>query len=80
MQINHLVLLLLLLLLLQDFGEYSPDEYYTAQTSEGEQISQLIAGYIDIILKKQKATDHPGLQGDEESAMYEENVQAERLV
>ncbi|XP_018648608.1 putative talin 2 [Schistosoma mansoni] len=61
-----------------DFGEYSPDEYYTAQTSEGEQISQLIAGYIDIILKKQKATDHPGLQGDEESAMYEENVQAER--
>lgn len=73
-------LLLLLLLLLKDFGEYSPDEYYTAQTSEGEQISQLIAGYIDIILKKQKATDHPGLQGDEESAMYEENVQAERLV
>ncbi|VDL91083.1 unnamed protein product [Schistocephalus solidus] len=61
-----------------DFGEYSPDEYYTAQTSEGEQISQLIAGYIDIILKKQKARDHQGLQGDEESAMYEENVRAER--
>ncbi|VDK38281.1 unnamed protein product [Taenia asiatica] len=61
-----------------DFGEYSPDEYYTAQTAEGEQISQLIAGYIDIILKKQKARDHQGLQGDEESAMYEENVRAER--
>uniref|UniRef100_A0A5K3F0Y5 FERM domain-containing protein n=1 Tax=Mesocestoides corti TaxID=53468 RepID=A0A5K3F0Y5_MESCO len=61
-----------------DFGEYSPDEYYTAQTSEGEQISQLIAGYIDIILKKQKARDHQGIQGDEESAMYEENVRAER--
>lgn len=65
-------------ILVQDFGEYSPDEYYTAQTSEGEQISQLIAGYIDIILKKQKARDHQGLQGDEESAMYEENVRAER--
>ncbi|VDL57999.1 unnamed protein product [Hymenolepis diminuta] len=63
-----------------DFGEYSPDEYYTAQTAEGEQISQLIAGYIDIILKKQKARDHQGLQGDEESAMYEENVRAERYV
>lgn len=62
----------------KDFGEYSPDEYYTAQTVEGEQISQLIAGYIDIILKKQKARDHQGIQGDEESAMYEENVRAER--
>ncbi|CAH8439283.1 unnamed protein product [Dicrocoelium dendriticum] len=61
-----------------DFGEYSPDDCYTAQTSEGEQISQLIGGYVDIITKKQKAKDHPGLQGDEESAMYEENVRAER--
>ncbi|KAF5398579.1 hypothetical protein PHET_08288 [Paragonimus heterotremus] len=61
-----------------DFGEYSPDDCYTAQTSEGEQISQLIAGYVDIITKKQKAKDHPGLLGNEESAMYEENVRAER--
>lgn len=36
---------------LQDFGDYS-DSYYSVQTTEGEQISQLIAGYIDIILKK----------------------------
>ena len=35
----------------QDFGDYS-DSYYSVQTTEGEQISQLIAGYIDIILKK----------------------------
>lgn len=34
-----------------DFGDYS-DQYYSVQTTEGEQISQLIAGYIDIILKK----------------------------
>jgi talin len=26
--------------------------YYSVQTNEGQQISQLIAGYIDIILKK----------------------------
>ena len=36
---------------LQDFGDYS-DSYYSVQTTEGERISQLIAGYIDIILKK----------------------------
>ena len=36
---------------LQDFGDYS-DTYYSVQTLEGEQISQLISGYIDIILKK----------------------------
>lgn len=35
----------------QDFGEYQ-ESYYSVQTTEGEQISQLIAGYIDIILKK----------------------------
>lgn len=38
-------------LFLQDFGEYQ-ESYYSVQTTEGEQISQLIAGYIDIILKK----------------------------
>lgn len=36
-----------------DFGDYS-DQYYSVQTTEGEQIAQLIAGYIDIILKKVK--------------------------
>ena len=34
-----------------DFGDYS-DEYYSVQTTEAEHIQQLIAGYIDIILKK----------------------------
>lgn len=39
------------LLCFQDFGDYQ-DGYYSVQTTEGEQIAQLIAGYIDIILKK----------------------------
>ncbi|XP_013386332.1 talin-1 isoform X1 [Lingula anatina] len=56
-----------------DFGDYS-DSYYSVQTTEGEQISQLIAGYIDIILKKKKAKDHLGIEGDEESTMLEESV------
>ncbi|TKS69882.1 Talin-2 [Collichthys lucidus] len=43
-------------------------------TTEGEQISQLIAGYIDIILKKKQSKDRFGLEGDEESTMLEESV------
>jgi hypothetical protein len=35
----------------QDLGDYA-DSYYAVQTLEGEQIAQLISGYIDIILKK----------------------------
>lgn len=39
-----------------DFGDYS-DQYYSVQTTEAEQILQLIAGYIDIILKKVSFTN-----------------------
>ncbi|XP_021951847.1 talin-1 isoform X2 [Folsomia candida] len=56
-----------------DFGDYS-DQYYSVQTTEGEQIAQLIAGYIDIILKKKQAKDHLGIEGDEGSALFEDNV------
>lgn len=56
-----------------DFGDYS-DEYYSVQTQEGEQISQLIAGYIDIILKKKKAAEYLGIDGNEESFTYEDEV------
>ncbi|XP_012276723.1 talin-1 isoform X2 [Orussus abietinus] len=56
-----------------DFGDYS-DQYYSVQTTEAEQILQLIAGYIDIILKKQKAKDHFGIEGDEGSTMVEDSV------
>uniref|UniRef100_A0A8C7V7N7 Talin 2a n=1 Tax=Oncorhynchus mykiss TaxID=8022 RepID=A0A8C7V7N7_ONCMY len=56
-----------------DFGEYQ-ESYYSVQTTEGEQISQLIAGYIDIILKKKQSRDRFGLEGDEESTMLEESV------
>ncbi|EDQ91245.1 uncharacterized protein MONBRDRAFT_23461, partial [Monosiga brevicollis MX1] len=38
-----------------DFGDYA--EYYSVQTDEGDSISQLIAGYIDIILKKKRQAD-----------------------
>ena len=40
-----------------DFGDYS-QSYYTMQTTEGEQISRLISGYIDIILKKVSISDY----------------------
>ncbi|XP_014674038.1 PREDICTED: talin-2-like [Priapulus caudatus] len=56
-----------------DFGDYS-DAYYSVQTPDGEPISQLIAGYIDIILKKKKAKDHFGIEGDDESTLLEDTV------
>uniref|UniRef100_A0AAZ3Q4T0 Talin 2 n=1 Tax=Oncorhynchus tshawytscha TaxID=74940 RepID=A0AAZ3Q4T0_ONCTS len=56
-----------------DFGEYQ-ESYYSVQTTEGEQISQLIAGYIDIILKKKQSKDCFGVEGDDESTMLEESV------
>ncbi|CAH1788698.1 unnamed protein product [Owenia fusiformis] len=56
-----------------DLGDYS-DSYYSVQTVEGEQIAQLIAGYIDIIMKRKKAKDHFGIEGDEESTMLEDSV------
>ncbi|XP_011503803.1 PREDICTED: talin-2 [Ceratosolen solmsi marchali] len=56
-----------------DFGDYS-DQYYSVQTTEAEQILQLISGYIDIILKKQKAKDHFGIEGDEGSTMVEDSI------
>jgi talin len=36
-----------------DFGDYE-EEYVSVITPEGEAISQLLAGYIDILLKKRK--------------------------
>lgn len=38
-----------------DFGDFE-SEYYVIQTNEGEAISQMIAGYIDIILKIRRGT------------------------
>lgn len=60
-------------MIISDFGDYS-DQYYSVQTTEGEQIAQLIAGYIDIILKKQKAKDHVGIEGDDGSTLVEDIV------
>lgn len=56
-----------------DFGDYS-DSYYSVQTSEGDQISQLIAGYIDIILKKKKDAERILNDEDTELAITEENI------
>lgn len=58
-----------------DFGDYS-ESYYSVQTSEGEAISQLIAGYIDIILKKKKNSDRGIGEDGEEQLMLEDTVSA----
>ncbi|XP_071826675.1 talin-1-like isoform X5 [Apostichopus japonicus] len=56
-----------------DFGDYS-EAYYSVQTTEGEQIGQLIGGYIDIILKKKKGKDRTGIEGEEEATLLEDSV------
>ncbi|XP_073240951.1 talin-like [Porites lutea] len=56
-----------------DFGDYL-ESYYSVQTNEGEKISQLIAGYIDIILKKRKGQEGFDPDFDEESTMVEDSV------
>lgn len=61
----------------QDFGDYK-DGYYSVQTTEGDQIAQLIAGYIDIILKKRQAKDNYGPEMDEDAAMVEDVVSPHR--
>ncbi|KAJ3091552.1 Talin-1, partial [Quaeritorhiza haematococci] len=60
-----------------DFGDYA-DAYYSVQTSEGEQISQLIAGYIDIIMKKKKESEKIVPEEEEEHATVEEYVRPGR--
>uniref|UniRef100_A0A0K2U6E5 Talin-2 n=1 Tax=Lepeophtheirus salmonis TaxID=72036 RepID=A0A0K2U6E5_LEPSM len=62
-----------------DFGDYQ-DQYYSVQTTEGEQISQLIAGYIDIILKKRNWKERIGDDGNEEEAMEEDIVAPGRAI
>jgi len=52
-----------------DFGDYR-DEYMSLQTAEGEAISQLLAGYIDILLKRRK--DGGVVVEDEEGEIAQE--------
>ncbi|CAF2832485.1 unnamed protein product [Rotaria sp. Silwood2] len=59
-----------------DFGDYA-SAYYSVQTHEGQQISQLIAGYIDIILKKRKDREDKTAGNDivdEEATMIEDII------
>ncbi len=54
-----------------DFGDYH-DQYYSVLTNEGEAISQLISGYIDIILKTRKDAARFQDDGDTEVALEEQ--------
>lgn len=48
------------------------------QTTEGEQIAQLIGGYIDIILRRKKRTDDQENDSNDSNAIVEENVEPSR--
>eukprot|EP01104_Vermistella_antarctica_P018056 TRINITY_DN6574_c0_g1_i1.p1 TRINITY_DN6574_c0_g1~~TRINITY_DN6574_c0_g1_i1.p1 ORF type:complete len:2432 (+),score=758.04 TRINITY_DN6574_c0_g1_i1:122-7417(+) len=53
-----------------DFGDYE-DDYLVVKTLEGDQISQLIAGYIDIILKRRRDGPRMGIEDSSEKATEE---------
>lgn len=53
-----------------DFGDYE-DDYVNVVTEEGEAMSQLIAGYIDIILKARVDTERVVADDDEDIAEEE---------
>ena len=57
----------------QDFGDYS-ESFYSVQTTEGETISQLIAGYIDIIMQKKKPLHKEIEDEDEEPVIVDFEV------
>lgn len=57
-----------------DFGDHFKEPLYTMQTSEGENIARLIAGYIDIIMKRKRAKEFSAIDDDEESPMLEEII------
>ncbi|THD23639.1 Talin-1 [Fasciola hepatica] len=65
-------------LFILDFGQYSPDGNYAVQTTEGEQIGQLISGYIDIILRRQRSKLGAAGDADEENTIVEDNVAPSR--
>ncbi|RKP18357.1 hypothetical protein ROZALSC1DRAFT_23311 [Rozella allomycis CSF55] len=56
-----------------DFGDY--DACYQVETHDGEDISQLIGGYIDMIIRKKRENDKTGELEGEEMAMYEETIE-----
>ena len=50
------------------------------QTTEGEQISALIAGYIDIILKRRQRKERFGEDGNEEEYLEESFIHPGRAI
>ncbi|KAJ3320641.1 Talin-1 [Boothiomyces sp. JEL0866] len=61
-----------------DFGDYA-DTYYQVETEEGEEISRLIAGYIDILIKRRNLlTTTTNTSNVEEQAVVEDYVRPGR--
>ncbi|KAJ3364655.1 Talin-1 [Allomyces javanicus] len=60
-----------------DFGDYQ-DAFYTVQTTQGELMSQLIGGYIDIIIKRKRDAEREIAQGEEETIVTEEVLRPAR--
>jgi len=58
-----------------DFGDWS-DDYFVVKTEEGEQMSKLIAGYIDLILKTHTEASRMAEEDDAQEAQIGNVAQA----
>ncbi|CAL4149306.1 unnamed protein product, partial [Meganyctiphanes norvegica] len=61
-----------------DFGDYATQNL-KVQTTEGEPFIELLQGYIDIMLKKQRALDHNGIEGDDMATLEEDHVSPNKV-
>lgn len=61
----------------QDFGDYS-ESFYSVQTTEGETISQLIAGYINIIMQKKKPIHREVPDDEDEPVIMDFEVESKQ--
>ena len=82
--VNNIAIIFAIMLLSHIFiifiDFFATTHLFPKQTTEGEQISQLIAGYIDIILKRRTKKEHLGDDGNEEEAMEEDIVTPGRAI
>ena len=59
-----------------DFGDYS-EGFYSVQTPDGAKISEIVAGYIDLMAKN-KAAEAAIAQGSEQDIMDQDTSQGRK--
>ena len=56
-----------------DFGDYS-EGFYSVQTPDGDKISEIVAGYIDLIAKNKQKSGFGGGDGTEQDIIEDDGT------